>query len=166
MKAHGIHPTTPTIRDAPPPVKSKDPVKQNALKKRKLDQFSDGPNGPNDDDEGQANIKNELNAVAIKDEPVGPVMPYAAVDALQYPTLQDACNGAGVAGSYHPENTNVFGDFIQSGAFGQSSPFRQSLVEPPVNHHPGSDASAYGNYAMGGLSDGSHTENEVILIAD
>jgi len=160
MKAHGLHPTNPSVHDTPAPTKRQDAAKSTALKKRKLEQFSDPASGATDDDEGLAKVKDENGAVVIKDEPAAAGMEYAPAEIMQYPTLQGGFNCTGSNTSYRSDDGNVFNDFIQSGAFGQS------LAEPPSTFHVRRDSSVYENLMAAQSSGTPNATDEIILIAD
>lgn len=161
MKAHGIHPTCPTPGETPTPVKPKDPAKLNALKKRKLDQFSDVAGGPTDDDEGLVRIKDELGAVVIKDEPTAAGgTGYAPSEMLQYPTLQADCGNGGGNSSYRSDEASVFNEFMQSSAFGQS------FADTQLSFHAENGSSVYGDLMTVGPREAPQTANEIILISD
>lgn len=160
MKAHGIHPTSPSSSETPTPVKPKDPAKLSALKKRKLDQFSDVTSSPTDDDEGLARVKDEIGTVAIKDEPAATGAGYNPAEVLQYPTLQGDCSVGGGNSSYRSDDASVFNDFIQSGGFGQG------FAETQPNFHDENNSSIYGDLMIGGPKEAPQTANEIILIAD
>ncbi|KAI9860218.1 MAG: hypothetical protein M1830_006235 [Pleopsidium flavum] len=160
MKAHGIHPTSPTVRDTPAPTKGKDSAKSLALKKRKLDQFCDPASGATDDDEGLAKVKDEVGAVFVKDEAATVGQEYSGGEIMQFPVLQGGCMGAGSSNGYRSDDGNVFNDFIQSGAFGQS------LVESPSTFHASRDPSLYENSLAAQSSGSAKATDEIILIAD
>lgn len=155
MKAHGIHPTSPSARETPTPVKAKDPAKPNASKKRKLDQFSDVTSGPTDDDEGLARVKDEIEAVRIKDETM-----YHPAEVLQYPTLQADCSAGGGNSSYRSDDADVFNDFMQSGTF------CQSFTETQPSFQIESGSTIYGDPMTGGPREAPGIANEIILITD
>ena len=159
MKAHGIHPTCPTARETPFPVKPNDQPSADALKKRKFDQFADVTNNPMDDDEGLFRAKTELGAILIKDEPSATGTGYPLADMSQYPTLQGGGGGVG-NDSYRSNEANVFSDFVQSGAFGQI--FAETAPSFPTE----SNSVGYGDMMTCGPSEAPRNPNEIILILD
>lgn len=160
MKAHGIHPLNPSVRDVPVAPKNKDPDKMTALKKRKLDQFSVPASAATDDDEGLAKIKNEVEKVVIKDEPTGFGRRYSTAEILQYPTPQGELTGVGYSNTYRSDDGNAFNDFIHSGAFGHGLP-------EPDDFQVGRIPPIYGNMmAAPQPHESQPAPNEIILITD
>lgn len=160
MKAHGIHPTSPVARETPTPVKPKDTAKLIAMKKRKLDQFSDVPSCLSDDDEGLAGVKHEMETVRIKDEPTTADTGYHPAEELQFPTLQADCSVGGGNSCYPSDDVSVFNDFMQSATFSQT------LAETQPSFHVESSSSVYGDLLTGGPEEAPQTANEIILISD
>jgi len=160
MKAHGIHPTSPSASETPTPVKPKDPAKLNALKKRKFDQFSDVTSGPTDDDEGLHCVKKETEAVTIKAESAVADLGYHPAAVSQYSSLQADCSAGEGNSSYRSDDASVFNDFMQSEAFGQNF----SETQPSFETEGGS--SMCGDLMAGGPREAPAIANEIILITD
>ena len=160
MKAHGIHPTSPSAYETPSPVKPKDSTKLTAMRKRKLDQFSHGGSGPTDDDEGLIGVKHEIEVVKVKDEPAAAGTAIAPAEMLQFPTLQADCRVGGGSTSYRSDDANVFNDFMQSSAFGEN------FAETQPSFHIEGSSSIYGDLVRACPSQASQAANEIILIAD
>lgn len=160
MKAHGIHPTSPSASETPTPVKPKDTAKLNAVKKRKFDQFSDVTSGPTDDDEGLLSVKNETEAVTIKAESNVSGIEYHPAEDLQCPSLQADCSAGEGNSSYRSDDASVFNDFMQSEAFGQN------FTETQPNFDIQRGAGMCGDLMAGGPTEAPGIVNEIILITD
>lgn len=181
MKAHGIHPCSPGGSEPPAPAPTaptRSPEKQAALKKRKLEQFSENAGAAVDDEECFTKVKHEARPLTIKDEPANDVMEIQSVEAASHPTsrhdeTRETCGTFGTFGTaedelagYRSDDNSIFREFLQSGGFGHN--FLESVPESfqtetqPAGTQPcGYDGAEHNKPAAG-----QSTANEVILIVD
>ena len=154
MKAHGIHQPATSVRDTPIPSVRREPKASPAgTKKRKLDQFSDAMSGTADDDEGLGKVKAEITGSVIKDEPIAieehsaPVNDYRYSSALSNQSLD-------------LDDTSIFSDFLQSGAY------EPNTFQTQGSYTGGMDQSVYDNFGNNTPSGSGQGLHESIVITD